>query len=197
MRPKRVMSLFVLALFSVCLFPTAGDARDGMTVSLIGMGNIFLIQTDPELQIGPGGGVSFDYRFNSNFSLETMIFVTTHSGKGDNADDDSLEFLGIPTIGFKYYFLGIEDAAFDPYIGLGVGAYAISEGTQKNGTNGVGMGSNLSIGVDYYVTERFSVGFAGIFHSVAIITGLESSNGRDNATALLPYSLAAKVGFHF
>jgi len=166
------------------------------TISLIGMGNIMLIQTSPQLDPGPGGGVSFDYRFNNQFSLETTVLVTTHDGKGTSNDEGGIEFLGIPTLDLKYYVIG--GGTFDPYIGLGIGAYAISEGSKENGTNGVGMGAQISVGFDYYLSQSFSLGFAGTFRSIAIITSLDApGSGTSNATALLPYTLAGKIGFHF
>lgn len=186
-------SLMALGL----LLPYRAAQAENMTVSLIGMGNIFLVDTSPQLDPGPGGGVSFDYRLNSRFSIETTVLVTTHSGIGTSSGDGSIEFLGIPTVDLKYYFLN-QEGKFEPYVAAGVGAYAISEGSREDGTNGVGMGSQLSVGVDYYVSESFSLGFEGTFRSIAIISSLSApGTGESNATALLPYTLAAKVGFHF
>lgn len=160
----------------------------------MGIGNIQLLNSIPQFDPGPGGGAYFDYRFNQRFSVTLDAWATTHKGDGPSAGDD-FEILGIPTFTIKLYLIDDEASRWDPYAGIGIGAYATTEGDIPNGTNGVGLGAQIDVGVDYHVSDVFSVGFSGIFRSAAIITSLAASG--NNALALIPYSLVGRIGFHF
>jgi outer membrane protein W len=157
------------------------------------MGNIQLVETQTDLDPGPGGGVFFDYRFNQRFSLTVDMWATTHDGTGGSDGDDSIQILGIPNATIKMYFMDDETSKWDPYAGFGVGAYATTEGSRANGTNGVGLGARIDVGFDYHLTEVISIGFAGVFHSAGIINSLDGGTG--SSEAIIPFSLIGKLGF--
>ena len=56
--------LFVLSL----AHPAFARSSKNMTIGIMAMGNIQLIDTLPDIDPGPGGGVYFDYRFNQRFT---------------------------------------------------------------------------------------------------------------------------------
>lgn len=187
----------VFFMAGVLLFSAPALARSTkkMTAGIMALGNIQILSTMPNLDPGPGGGAFFDYRFNQRFSITIDAWATTHDGTSRSAGDNSIQILGIPTGTLKIYIMDDETSKWDPYVGVGIGAYATTEGSIANGTNGVGLGAQIETGVDYYFSDILSAGFAGVFRSTAIINSL--SNSGTNASALLPYTLVAKAGFHF
>lgn len=186
-----ILAFLFLTLFTLPSFARSTKQR---TIGLMGMGNIQLLDTLPEIDPGPGGGVYFDYRFNQRFSIQVDAWATTHTATGRSSGDGSIEFLGIPTFTIKLYFMDDENSRWDPFAGIGIGVYALSEGFIEDGTNGVGLGAHIDVGFDYYLSDIFSVGFSGVFRSTAIITSIGNNS---NATAVLPYSLIGRAGFHF
>lgn len=194
---KKAAALRPLILLLVFLvYPATGQARSSrdMTIGIMGMGNIQLLETIPEFDPGPGGGAYFDYRFNQRFSIQVDAWATTHDGTDRSAGDSGIEFVGIPTFTIKLYVSDNETSRWDPYAGIGIGVFATSEGSIENGTNGLGLGAQIDVGFDYHLSDIFSVGLGGVFRSAGIITSL--SNNRNNATAIIPYSLVARLGFH-
>jgi len=119
--------------------------------------------------------------------------VTTQDGTGADNGDNGIEFLGIPTFDLKFYIFNSE-SRWDPYGLIGVGVYAVSEGTQPGGTTAVGIGANLGLGVDFYVTENLSVGGKAVYRSIALI---DSTSGANNGTSIFPFSLMANVAWHW
>ena len=184
--------LFVLSL----AHPAFARSSKNMTIGIMAMGNIQLIDTLPDIDPGPGGGVYFDYRFNQRFSISIDAWATTHGGGGPSNGDEGIEFLGIPTFTIKLYFMDDESGKWDPFAGLGLGVFALSEGSVENGTNGVGLGGQLEVGFDYHFTDVISAGFSGVFRSAAIITSLDNGGG-SNSSGMVPFSLVGRVGFHF
>lgn len=156
------------------------------------VGNIFVVDSNTQLDPGIGGYIAFDYRFHPHFSAEAGVMVTVQDGTGISSGDNNILLLGIPTFDLKYYFIG--DSRWDPYALLGFGFYALTEGSAENGTTAVGVGANLGIGCDYFVTEHVSLGAAAIFRSIALI---ESIGGDRNGSALFPFSLSANFAYHF
>lgn len=191
MKTSKLFLFLVLVLVA-----TQAHARSSKnkTIGVMAMGNIQLVNSTPQLDPGPGGGVFFDYRFNQRFSVTVDAWATTQEGTGASSGEGSIELLGLPTFTIKLYFLDDESSKWDPYAGIGVGAYATTEGNIPNGTNGVGLGSQLEVGTDYHISDIFSLGFAGVFRSAALITSLGQNN---RAIAVIPYTLEGKVGFHF
>lgn len=188
------LPLFGFLIFSFIPFAFARSSKT-LTLGPIAIGNIQLLNTFPQFDPGPGGGVYFDYRFNQRFSLTIDAWATVHQGSGISDGDNDIVIMGLPTATLKLYLLDDEASKWDPYLGVGLGAYATTEGSLADGTNGVGLGAQIDVGIDYHFTDVISVGFDGIFRSMSIITSL--SNSGNNALALIPYSLVAKVGFHF
>jgi outer membrane protein W len=156
------------------------------------MGNIYIVDSNTELSPGVGGFVAFDYRFHPKFSLEAGIFATLQDGSGISGGDNNILLLGIPTVDIKYYFLA--DSRWDPYTVLGFGCYTLTEGSNDNGSTAFGIGANLGLGVDYYVTSHFSLGLAATFRAIAFI---ESIGGDHNGSSLFPFSMAGNAAYHF
>jgi hypothetical protein len=146
-----------LMFFSPPLF-----AHTGPSVGIMGMGNFFLTESQPDLSIGPGGGLLFDYRFNQRWSVETDLFVTLHSGKGSFSGDKDIFLIGAPTFELKFYLRGQENNV-DPYLLAGLGVYVLTEGTIDQNRAGVGVGGNFGLGVDFYLLKRLSLGLAAKF----------------------------------
>ncbi|HBF12411.1 MAG TPA: hypothetical protein DDW49_03320 [Deltaproteobacteria bacterium] len=190
---KKLGMFFIISL----LLSSSSYARSdkNKTFGLMVMGNFQLIDTTPNLDPGYGGGLYFDYRFNQRFSITADAWLATHDGEGSSDGDNSIELLGIPTVTLKYYFMKDEASNWDPYAGIGVGLYALTEGSVENGTNGFGLGAQIDVGFDYYFNNSISAGFAGIFHSVGIVHSL--GDGGSDSSAILPFSVVGKVGYHF
>jgi len=190
--------LFALAFaFTTILLAGTATAQSttagNFTVGLGPMGNIYVVDTNPELDPGIGGYVYFDYRWSPQFSTQVSVLVTTQDGTGISAGDGGIEFLGIPTFDLKFYIFNTP-SRWDPYGLIGMGVYATTEGSVDNGTWAVGIGANLGLGTDFYITERWSVGLAAIFRSIGLIT---STSGNNNGTALFPFSMMGNVAYHF
>jgi hypothetical protein len=75
-----------------------------------------------------------------------------------------------------------------------VGLYWLTEGSRANNTGGVGMGAQLGLGFDYYLADFFSLGFQGVFRSIAIVSDFGTPS---QGEAELPYSLMGNIAFHF
>ncbi len=188
--------LILCAVISIATFShtaMAESAAGNFTVGLGPVGNIYVVDSRPQLDPGVGGYVFFDYRWSPQFSTQFSVIVTTQDGTGISNGDNGIEFLGIPTFDLKFYLLSTP-SRWDPYGLIGMGVYAVTEGTAKNGTTAVGIGANLGLGTDFYITERFSVGLSAIFRSIGLI---DSVSGNNNGTALFPFSLMGNVAYHF
>lgn len=197
-RPRKVTPVqfvFLTLLVPLCAAPAVSFASSSYnkTIGANVFGSISLVDTLPEVDLGIGGGAYFDYRLNQRYSLTLEAFAITQDGEGRSAGEGSIEFLGIPTVTFKIYLLA-GDSKFDPYAGIGVGFYFITEGTASNNTGGGGLGAQVEVGFDYYLSDRFSIGVGGTFRSIGIINSL---GGTANATTYMPYTLLGKLGYHF
>lgn len=194
---KKQRLIFLLALLFSSLLSSQvlayNSSSYNKTIGGMILGNIQLIDSAPNLDLGIGGGMYFDYRFNEKFSITLDAFFTTQDGDGANAAEGSIEFLGIPTSTFKLYLLGSE-ARWDPYFGIGVGFYALTEGDVNNATDGYGMGAQVEVGFDYYLTDNLALGTGGTFRTAGLINSL---SGNGNATAYIPYTLFGRIGYRF
>jgi len=199
---RKVRSLFMknkalltfLILLSLTLFsPSSAEARRGFSIGLGPIGNIFLIDTIPVLSPGIGGHVFFDYRFHDQIAFSTSFLISTQDGANVSNNDNNILFLGMPTTSVKFYFL-TDEPKFDPFVQVGIGLYFLTEGSNSNNTGGVGVGSQLGLGFDYYLTEIISLGFEGIFRPTAVITDFGTPS---NSTAIFPYTLSGNIAFHF
>ena len=119
--------------------------------------------------------------------------ISTQNGANVNAGDNGILLLGMPTIDLQY-FLRAGDPRFDPFVFIGTGAYFLTEGSIDNDTGGIGVGTNIGVGFDFYMTQTVSLGFEGVFRVIGIIsdTGTPSSSA-----AIFPYSLMGNIAFHF
>ncbi len=171
----------------------AETASGNYTVGIGPFGNIYVVDSAPELSPGIGGYLFFDYRWSPQFSTQFGVMVGVQDGKGISSGDDNILFMGIPTFDLKFYIL-TNPSRWDPYGLIGVGFYAVTEGSADNGTTAFGIGADLGIGTDFYITERFSVGVSAIFRSIGLI---DSTSGGRNGTALFPFSMQGNFAYHF
>jgi opacity protein-like surface antigen len=191
---KKIAS--IIAAVAVALSSAAAWAETSsgnFTVGLGPVGNVYVVDSNPELDPGIGGYLYFDYRWSPQFSTQFGVIVTTQDGTGISNGDDGIEFLGIPTFDLKFYLFS-EPSRWDPYGLIGIGVYAVTEGTNKNGTTAVGVGADIGLGCDFYITEKFSVGLSGVFRSIGLI---DSTSGPNNGTSLFPFSIMGNVAYHF
>lgn len=192
---KNIIAIVILtaSILSFSNKSIASTANGNYTIGLGPVGSIHVVDANPELGAGVGGHLFFDYRWSPQFSTQFGVTVTTQDGKGISDGDDGILFLGIPTFDLKFYVLS-EPSRWDPYALIGMGVYAISEGQRNNGTTAVGIGANLGIGLDYYITEKISTGVFAVYRSIGLI---DSTSGSNNGTALFPFSMGGTVAYHF
>ena len=188
---SRIAIVVMVLTFSIAA--QAETAGGNMSVGVGPVGNIFIVDSNPELDPGIGGYVYFDYRWSPQFSTQFSVMVTTEDGTGPSNGDDGIVLMGIPTFDLKFYLLS-EPSRWDPYGLIGIGLYAIMEGSANNGTTAFGMGANIGLGTDFYITEKFSVGVSAIFRSIGLV---DSTSGPNNGTALFPFSMMGNVAYHF
>src|SRR3989344_7508597 len=118
-RENRFFKEGVAALFFLSLFwGPAGWARQGFSIGMGPVGNIYLIDTTPVMDPGVGGFMFFQYRFQEQIAFETSFLMTSQDGDTDGSgpnDDTGILFLGMPVFDVKF-FLGRDDPKWDPYI---------------------------------------------------------------------------------
>lgn len=189
---KKFLPGVIIVLF-ICSSSYAGTTAGNYTLGVGAVGNIFVVDSSPELDPGVGGYIYFDYRWSPQFSTQFGVVVTTEDGKGTSSGDNGIIFMGIPTFDLKFYILS-KESRWDPYGLIGVGFYAITEGSQSNGTMAFGIGADLGVGCDFYISERFSLGLSTVFRSIGFI---DSIDGNRNGTALFPLSLMGNFAYHW
>lgn len=189
---KKILS-FALVFCSITLSIHAQE-RPSKTVGASFYGSFQLFDTTPSLDFGLGGGVFFDYRMNERFSFTLESFFSSHNASGRSNAENRVSLIALPTATFKFYFLNNTESRFDPYVGLGVGLYYLTEGDVANETGGLGLGAQIELGSNFYLSDRWSLGAAATFRSIAIINDL---SGPVSASAHVPLSLQARVGYHF
>lgn len=185
------MKRFLLVpLFLLLMLTSNVHAREGAAFGATGNFNFFLTDTDPNLAWGAGGGLQLDWRFNQNWGATLQAFVSDHDGKGASINDNSQFLIGAPTFDIKYYPLSNE-TKIDPYLGVGIGFYILTEGTVNDNSSGVGIGGQFSLGADYYINEKLSIGLAAQFRSI----GLIQSGSR--SSALINFGFVGNILYHF
>ena len=192
MKPWKTIPLLLFSfILLISLAPTRpAQARQGFGVGIQGLGNFFLTDSIPNLKIGPGGGIWFDYRFNQRWAIETDLNFSIHNGKGVSTGDNNMWLLGVPTIQLKFYLVGRE-TRIDPYLLAGVGVFVLTEGSVSNNSGGVGMGGLFGIGSDFWVTDWMTLGLVAKFRPIAIIQGNSRSAG------LINFSMQGNIAWHF
>ncbi len=187
-----ILTVFFAAVF-VCNNALAKDSGGNFSVGLGPMGNVYVVDANPELSPGVGGYLYFDYRWSPQFSTQFGIDVTTQDGQGISKGNDGIVFLGIPTFDLKFYVLS-DPSRWDPYGLIGIGVYAVTEGSTPNGTTAVGVGADVGLGTDFYITEAFSVGVQFVFRSIGLI---DSTGGANNGKSIFPFSMMGNIAYHF
>jgi hypothetical protein len=171
---KTIIFAFFLSLLALSYSPSALSYDDGASYSkTIGgmvVGSIQLVDTLPVVGLGIGGGAFFDYRFNDRFSLTVESFFTTQDGTGRSGGEGSIEFLCVPATTFKVY-LANANAKIDPYLGIGIGIYYLTEGSVANSTSGLGIGAQIEIGLDYDLANNLMLAVGGTYRSVGLVNG--------------------------
>lgn len=184
--------LVIFSIFFMTLLSVKAHAQY-YSIGIGPVGNIFAVDGDPELDPGIGGYLYFDYRWSPQLSTQIGVMVTTEDGKGSNRGDGGIEFLGIPTFDIKYYLIS-SVSRWDPYLMVGIGVYAVTEGSRNDGTVAVGFGANAGVGCDFYFNDRWSTGLAVSFRGIGLI---DSTSGPNNGKAIFPISLMSNVAYHF
>lgn len=185
-------TIVIVAIALLLMIASKANAQY-YSVGLGPVGNIFAVESSPNLGPGVGGSLFFDYRWNPQLSTQIGLLVTDEDGKGVDSGDKNIFFIGAPTLDIKYYLLS-SVSRWDPYLIAGVGFYLSSEGSVTNGSLAVGVGANVGVGCDFYFNDRWSVGTTATFRSVGLI---DSTSGPKAGTALFPVSLTGNVAYHF
>ncbi len=186
---KKIVSLLA-TLSSLFLFIPQGFSRHSMAISGFGGGNFQIINTFPELDLGAGGGIAFEYRFNQHWGIQTSLSVFDHNGSGPQKGDKGILLLNVPSIDLKYYLLG-DEKRFDPFLRAGLGISVLTGGTVSNNSGGAGMGAQIGIGSDFYLNDAFSLGVEVQFKTAGIIRG----NSQSSAMIFLP--VLGNFTYHF
>lgn len=185
-------ALIILSVIFISLTAAKANAQY-YTFGMGPVGNIFAVDGSPEMDPGVGGYIYFDYRWSPQLSTQVSVMVTTEDGDGPDNGDHGIELLGIPTFDIKYYLIS-SVSRWDPFIMLGVGFYALSEGSTSNGTFSVGFGSNIGLGCDFYLSDRWSLGLTTSFRSIGLI---DSTSGPRNGKAIFPVTMTGNFAYHF
>lgn len=195
MTTKTFKTLFFLSLLFLTISSTSQAYEPTFARTLGGSiyGSFQLVDTLPIVDPGLGGGLFFDYRFNQRFAMELEAFVIFQDGDKASAGEGGISFYGIPTGTLKMYFLS-NATKLDPYFGVGLGVYMLSEGGIDNNTFGVGLGAQIAVGLDYNLTDHLVLSAGGTYRSVGLINSL---NGTSNASTYMPYTLFGRVGYRF
>lgn len=188
---------FLLFLFSFgmngMVFGQASSSQNqassagNFTIGLGPIGHFYLTDRRPEMSPGVGAIIYFDYRWSPELSTTTTVMMLVSDGKDQDSGQSNIIFMGIPTFDIKYYFLR-NPSRWDPFASVGIGYYVLTNGSVGRGTAS-GLGAQLGVGTNYYISSKFSVGLAGQFRSVAML-----GNG---ATGTFPISFSGLVGYHF
>lgn len=190
---KRFIGCIAALVLTLCSAGSEAQAVGNFSVGLGPVGNIYVVDSNPQLDPGIGGTIYFDYRWSPQFSTQFGLLLTSQDGAGITAGDNNILLLGIPTFDLKFFLLSSE-SRWDPYGLIGMGFYLITEGSVSNGTMAAGIGADLGLGLDYYLTEHLSLGLQTVYRSIGLI---ESTDGANNGTALFPFSLIGNVAWHW
>jgi len=182
--------LFASILSALLLNSSQAFCRHSMALSGFGGGNFQIINTFPQLDVGGGGGIAFEYRFNQHWGLQTSLSVFDHDGGGPQKGDNNIYFLNVPSIDLKYYLLS-DEKKIDPFLRAGIGISVLSGGSVANNSGGAGMAAQVGIGSDFYINDSFSLGLEIQFKTAGIIRG----NSQSSAMIFLP--VLGNFTYHF
>ena len=187
------MKKILFLTLSLLSFSLPAWAVGNYSVGFGPVGNIFVVDARPELDPGVGGQVYFDYRWSPQFSTQFGVTISTQDGTGSSSGDDGILFIGMPTFDLKFFLFNTK-SRFDPYGLIGLGVYAVTEGSRSNASTAIGVGADLGLGCDYYINENISVGLSAIYRSIGLI---DKTSGSNNGTALFPFTLGGAVAWHW
>lgn len=165
----------------------SGHSAGNYAVGIGPAGNLYVTDRRPELDPGIGALVYFDYRWSPDLSTTATVMMLTQDGDDRDAGQNNIIFMGIPTFDIKYYWIN-NPSRWDPFASIGVGYYVVTHGSAGRGIAS-GMGAQVGVGFDYYITSRLSFGISGAFRSIALL-GSGSSGS-------FPLSFDGRFGFHF
>lgn len=149
-------------------YNTIGGDFKGDTF-LVGPSDIII---QPEIDGGFGFGIVAGYGFNNELSLELSYLVSSHDAEfiGESVDVKYSVF----NIDLKYSFLTSQ--ATQPYLLVGVGfpKLVVEDGSETRSflpfrvgdAEYTGVGWNLGVGVDHYVTPNVSIGAGATYRIV-------------------------------
>jgi hypothetical protein len=186
---KRILCFFSF-ISSLVIFTSPVFARHSMALSGFGGGNFQIVNTFPDLDLGAGGGIAFEYRFNQHWGLQTSLSVFDHNGSGAQKGDNGILVLNVPSIDLKYYLLG-DEKRIDPFLRAGLGLTVLTGGNVSNNSGGAGMAAQIGIGSDFYLNDAFSLGVEVQFKTAGIIRG----NSQSSAMIFLP--VLGNFTYHF
>lgn len=165
-------------------------SRHSMAISGFGGGNFQIVDTFPQLDLGAGGGIAFEYRFNQHWGLQTSLSVFDHNGSGPQRGDNNILLLNVPSVDLKYYLLN-DEKWIDPFLRAGIGISVLTGGSAANNSGGAGMAAQVGLGSDFYINDAFSLGVEVQFKTAGIIRG----NSQSSALIFLP--VLGNFTYHF
>jgi outer membrane protein W len=187
---KKTHALSALVGFCLLFSVSTASARPTMAVSGFGGGNFQLTNTFPDLNVGAGGGVAFDYRFNQRWAIAASLSVFSHDGEGASQGDNGMLLLSVPDIDLKFYFFG-QEHRIDPYATAGIGIGVLTGGSRSDNSGGAGLGAQAGVGSDFYLNNWFSLGFLAQLKTVALI------RNNSQSSALIFLTTVGNFAFHF
>jgi len=163
------------------------NAAGNYTIGIGPAGAIYTTDRRPELDPGIGAHVYFDYRWSPDLSTTTSVIMLSQDGTDNDNGQKNIVAISIPSIDVKYYWVR-NPSRWDPYVAVGLGYYVFTHGSAGRGLSS-GIGAQVGVGFDYYMTPRVSFGIDGQFRSVALL----GSGGTGN----FPLAMRGGFGFHF
>lgn len=157
------------------------------TIGIGPVGNVYVTDRRPEMDPGVGAIVFFDYRWSPELSTTAAVMMLAQDGNGQDAGQNNIVFMGIPTFDVKYYWI-TNPSRWDPFASAGIGYYVVTHGSRGRGLASA-LGAQLGVGFDYYITSRLSFGVTGNFRSIALLGS--------GSTGSFPLSFDGRFGFHF
>ncbi|MDO8493991.1 MAG: OmpW family outer membrane protein [Deltaproteobacteria bacterium] len=186
-----VKCFFVLTVLLIApqAFAKSGNVNSAgnFTVGMGPSGAIFMTDRHPELDPGLGAHVYFDYRWSPDISTTTTVEMMVQDGTDTDQGQTSIVYIAIPSVDVKYYWV-TNPSRWDPYVSAGIGYYVLTHGSRGRGVSS-GIGAQIGIGFDYYLTTRFSFGVDSQLRSVALLGG--------GGTGNFPLAFRGNLGFHF
>lgn len=157
------------------------------TVGLGPAGNLYTTNRRPEMDPGIGALVYFDYRWSPELSTTATVMMLVQDGTDRDQGQNNIVFLGMPVFDVKYYWI-TNPSRWDPFASAGIGYYVLTHGSRGRGMAS-GLGAQIGVGFDYYLTSRVSFGVNGNFRSLALLGSGTTGN--------FPLSFDGRFGFHF